>query len=65
MIKFFHSFGVIEIIHAPRFAANDAEQAGPYLVLPRLGGMAERAFFEIRLAGFDISGGSGANREKR
>jgi hypothetical protein len=27
--------------------------------------MAERAFFEISLAGFDIGGRSGANREER
>ena len=62
MVEFFHCFRVIEIFHARGFAANNAEQAWPDLVLPRFGGVAERAFFEFCLAGIDIGSRSGAYR---
>src|SRR5437763_16884728 len=64
VVEFLHGFGVIEIVYARSFAADNPEQARADLVLSRLGGMAERAFFEICLAGFDIGSRSGVKRKK-
>jgi hypothetical protein len=54
MLEFLHALGVVEVLEASRLAADDAEQARPDLVLAGLGGMAERALLECRLASLDV-----------